>query len=340
MVDGQQAFLSGVCLSAKWLGNASKGIAPWRDTGIAIRGPAVAAMERAFVHSWAYTGEALPAIEQIDYPAVGNVALRVIATQPASAGTYRLDQLIAAMARKTLWLSDAYFVGVTPYVQGLAAAARDGVDVRLLVPGSSDIPAIAALSRAGYRPLLRAGVRVFEWNGSMMHAKTAVADDRWARVGSSNLNVASWLGNMELDVAIEDADFARQLADRYEEDLTHATEIILAPARYHPHAQRVQELDNPPKSRPRSGSSSRAAAGALRLANSVGAALSKHRVLSRGEQAPLLVGVAMLSLLALLGAFWPKVLAWPLAVVCAWFAFNLGMRVWRLHKRHSHKDDD
>ena len=157
----------------------------------------------------------------------GQVDLRVVATVPNTAGLYRLDQLIAAMARRSLWISDAYFVGVAPYVQALSAAARDGVDVRLLVPGTSDVPAVAAISRAGYRPLLEAGVRVFEWNGSMMHAKTAVADGRWARVGSSNLNLASWIGNCELDLAIEDEAFARCMEAQYESDLGNATEIVL-----------------------------------------------------------------------------------------------------------------
>ena len=94
-------------------------------------------------------------------------------------------------------------------MQALVAAARDGVDVRMLVPGSSDIPVVASVSRSGYRPLLKAGIRVFEWNGSMLHAKTAVADGRWARVGSSNLNIASWMGNLEIDVAVEDDGFRR-----------------------------------------------------------------------------------------------------------------------------------
>ena len=135
--------------------------------------------------------------------------LRVVATVPNTAGLFRVDQLVAAMARKTLWLTDAYYAGTAAYVEALRAAARDGVDVRLLVPGASDIPLIRPFSRAGYRPLLEAGVRVFEWNGSMIHAKTAVADGRWARVGSTNLNVASWLGNRELDVIVEHEPFAR-----------------------------------------------------------------------------------------------------------------------------------
>ena len=108
----------------------------------------------------------------------------------------------------------------------LGEAARDGVDVRLLVPGSSDVPALQPIVRAGYRSLIEAGIRVFEWNGSMLHAKTAVADGRWARVGSTNLNIASWATNWELDVVIEDADFAEAMEAMYLEDLANATEIV------------------------------------------------------------------------------------------------------------------
>jgi cardiolipin synthase A/B len=140
---------------------------------------------------------------------------------------FRLDQLIAAIARQRVWLTDAYFAGTTSYVQALRAAARDGVDVRLLVPNATDIPVLRPLSRAGYRPLIEAGVRVFEWNGTMIHAKTAVADDRWARVGSTNLNIASWLGNCELDAVVENAAFARQMEEQYLRDLSNATEVIL-----------------------------------------------------------------------------------------------------------------
>ena len=137
------------------------------------------------------------------------MGLRVVATVPATAVLFRVDQLVAALAKNRLWLTDAYYAGTTAYVQALRAAAKDGVDVRLLVPNGTDIPILRPLSRAGYRPLLEAGVRVFEWNGTMLHAKTAVADSNWARVGSSNLNVASWLGNCELDVVVEDESFAR-----------------------------------------------------------------------------------------------------------------------------------
>ncbi|WP_329740579.1 phospholipase D-like domain-containing protein [Dyella sp. A6] len=334
VVDGRHGFLSGVCISAKWLGAPKRGVPPWRDTGVAIHGPAVAELEAAFADSWAATGPALPDRLRGHPPleAAGDVSLRLIATQPATAGMYRLDQMIAAMARRSLWLTDAYFVGVAPYVQALAAAARDGVDVRLLVPGSSDIPVVAGLSRAGYRPLLKAGIRVFEWNGSMLHAKTAVADGQWARVGSSNLNLASWLGNREIDVAVENAGFASQLAEQYERDLENATEIVLSPRRRRGESVR-SSTHRPPRPRRSGGSSGRAAAGALRIANTVGAALADRRVLGDTTSGPLLGGTALLVALAVVAWLWPAVVAWPLGLLAAWLALNLGVRLWRQYRR-------
>ncbi|HEY0180795.1 MAG TPA: phospholipase D-like domain-containing protein [Dokdonella sp.] len=241
------------------------------------------------------------------------------------------------MARTNLWLTDAYFVGVAPYVQALAAAARDGVDVRLLVPGTSDVPAVGALSRAGYRPLLEAGVRVFEWNGSMMHAKTAVADARWARVGSTNLNVASWIGNCEIDVAIEDEAFARRMEAQYLADLANATEIVLRVSRRERkaarEAERVPGTERPHAVRAQGGSSSRAAAGALRLANSIGAAITDRRVLGPAESGPLLVGGLVLLAAAALAAIWPRAIAWPLAALAIWIGASLITRYVELRRR-------
>jgi len=127
VVDGTVGFISGVCVSARWLGNPARGIAPWRDTGVAVRGPATHDLALAFAENWALLGEKLPqelqVLRRAPSPA-GEVALRVVAALPRSTGLYRLDQLIAAIAHKTLWLTDAYFVGTPAYVQGLCAAAR------------------------------------------------------------------------------------------------------------------------------------------------------------------------------------------------------------------------
>ena len=347
VVDGVHGFLSGVCISAKWLGDPARDVPPWRDTGVALRGPAVAELETAFAQSWGEIGASLREFVPIPAPATppGHVSLRLIATQPATAGMYRLDQLIASMARKTLWLTDAYFVGLAPYVQALVAAARDDVDVRLLVPGSSDIPVVAGMSRSGYRVLLKAGIRVFEWNGSMLHAKTAVADGQWARVGSSNLNIASWLSNRELDVAVEDAGFAGQLAEQYERDLGNATEIVLARRRRRGSGEHVRSSESrPPRVRHAGGSSGRAAAGALRIANSVGAALANRRVLGDTSGGPLVIGTIALAALAVIAFAWPAWIGWPFGVIAAWFALNLGIRSWRDRKRRWRKvrdvDDD
>src|SRR5262249_59931636 len=183
------------------------------------------------------------------------------------------------MAQKTLWLTDAYYAGTTQYVQALRAAAQDGVDVRLLVPGASDIPVLRPFARAGYRPLLEGGVRVYEWNGSMVHAKTAVADAQWARVGSTNLNVASWIGNREVDVIVDDAGCARQMSAMFEADLANATEIVLD------HRNRVRLPGAPPRRTRRSagGSGGRLVGGAARIGSTVTAAITNRRVLEAVE---------------------------------------------------------
>ena len=327
-VDGRIGFVSGVCVSALWLGDPARGRDPWRDTGIAVHGPAVTDLEHAFADTWAALGDPLEPGSVPDAAApAGDVALRVIATQPSTAGTYRLDQLIASLARERLWLTDAYFIGVAPYLSALTNAAQDGVDVRLLVPGASDIPMVAALSRTGYRALLQAGIRIYEWNGPMLHAKTALADDRWARVGSTNLNIASWLGNCEIDVAIEDTGFAELLAGQYERDLEHATEIVLSRRRA-----------RPAKPTPRHGfhghgSAGRSAVGAMRMATTLGAALGNRRVLSDTESRPILGGALVLLAIAAVAALWPWALAWPVGALAAWIGISLAIRWGRLQWR-------
>lgn len=336
VIDGGVGFVSGLCVSAKWLGNARRRLEPWRDTGIEIRGPAVAELTHAFTQVWAACGGTPPAAQDLSggapAPVAGDVRLRVIAGAPSATGMYRLDLVIAALARRQLWLTDAYFIGTAAYVQALGAAARDGVDVRLLVPGASDLPAVSALSRAGYRPLLEAGVRVFEWRGTMLHAKTAVADGYWARVGSTNLNIASWLSNYELDVAIEDAGFAQQMGAQYERDLGHATEILLT--RKNRVRRAEPEAESPRTARrAMSGSAGRAAAGAVSVGSALGAALTNRRTLGPAE-AGLIgeVGVAAI-VVGIVGALWPRVVAWPLAFVATWLGIAWLARAVELRRR-------
>lgn len=336
-VDSRVGFISGVCVDRKWTGSPKRKIDPWRDTGVEIEGPAVADIEQAFAETWAASGAPLPAEElppsRESIGAAGDVALRIVASSPNVAGVYRLDQLIAAVARRSIWLTDAYFVGTTAYIQSLRAAALDGVDVRLLVPRSSDVPLVGSLSRVGFRPLLEAGVRVFEWNGPMLHAKTAVADGRWARVGSTNLNLASWIGNWELDVVAEDEPFAQTMEQMYLDDLAHSTEIILSDR----HRLRLSEEPEHPSHRTRRapGSGGRAARGVLTLGSTIGAAITRHRLLGPAEWTIMVDAGAVLLGLAAIAVLWPRVIALPLAGVGVWLAISLLIHAYKLRSKRN-----
>ena len=334
VIDSAVAFVTGLCVGQAWVGDPARHLDPWRDTGIEIRGPAVADIEAAFAEAWTTAGLPLPANALGPPPPLrGDVALRVVATVPNTAGLFRVDQLVAAMARKRLWLTDAYYGGTAPYVNALRAAARDGVDVRLLVPGASDIPVVRLFSRAGYRPLLEGGIRVYEWNGSMIHAKTAVADSRWARVGSTNLNVASWLGNRELDVIVEHEPFAREMEEMFLRDLENATEVVLQ-------RNRVRAPSAPaghPR-RPNGGSSGgRVMAGAVRVGNTVAASITNTRMLAGVESNIALIAGTVLAVVAALAFKYPRAIAYPLGVFAAWVAAAILYRGAVLARREKHR---
>jgi cardiolipin synthase len=334
VIDGTVAFVTGLCVGQAWVGEPARHLDAWRDTGIEIRGPAVADIDAAFADAWATAGAPLPADAlEPPPPRRGDVSLRVVATVPNTAGLFRVDQLVAAMARKRLWLTDAYYGGTAPYVHALRAAARDGVDVRLLVPGASDIPIVRLFSRSGYRPLLEGGIRVYEWNGSMIHAKTAVADGRWARVGSTNLNVASWLGNRELDVIVEHEPFAREMEQMFLCDLDNATEIVLRRNRVRTLGAAAPHLHRP------SGASSggRVMAGAVRVGNTVAAAIANTRVLEDVESNIALSAGTVLAAVAVLAFKYPRAIAYPLGVFAVWVAAAVLYRGATLARREKHR---
>jgi len=337
-VDGRIAYVSGLCVGHLWAGDAGRNIAPWRDTGVEIEGPALTGIEESFADSWNSIGnplprEEIPPLESLER--AGNVSLRIVASSPNVSGIYRVDQFIASLARRSIWIADAYFIGTGAYIQALQAAARSGIDVRILIPGANDVPVVRALSRAGLRPLLEAGVRVFEWDGSMMHAKTAVTDGYWSRVGSTNLNVASWLGNRELDVIVEDEEFGRQMEEIYEQDLSNSTEIVLSRtwSRTTPVAVKAA-----PAGSKRSGGSGRAAAGFMRLGLSLGAAVTNRRKLGRAEAVLMCWGAALLVMVAVIAAKWPKAIALPLAVLCCWVAVTLVVKAFKVRDRRDRKE--
>jgi cardiolipin synthase len=230
VADGIRAMLGGLCIGDEWAGDPSQGRQPWRDTMVTVCGPAAAALDTTFAYVWKRTGAPIAADElNADPDPCGEVAVQVVAGVPFEGRIYRATQLIAAAARERLWITDAYLVPPAPLYAALLEAARGGVDVRLLVPSASDLPVMRNATRAGYRELLRAGVRVFEWLGPMIHAKTLVADRHWSRVGSSNLNVSSLLGNFELDVLTDDAASADELAAQFRRDLQGSQEVVLQP---------------------------------------------------------------------------------------------------------------
>lgn len=181
--------------------------------------------------------------------------------------------------------------------------------------------------RSAYRPLLEAGIRVFEWNGPMLHAKTATSDGRWARIGSTNLNLASWVGNWELNVSIEDEDFAVKVEEQYLQDLSRSTEIVLDERR------RIRPTQKERRVRGRRfASRNRAASGLLSFGSSIGAAITSRRVLEPAESKVMTTaGVLLLALSPLIIVF-PLVLTIPLAIFIAWIGITLLLRAWRLHR--------
>jgi len=328
-VDGRIAYVTGLCVGDQWIGSPSKHTDPWRDNGVEIEGPALTEIERAFASSWATRGSPVP-LDEIprvgSLPRAGNVAVRVVAGAPNVGGLYRVDQLITTFARRSIWLEDAYFAGTSAYVEALRAAASAGVDVRLLLPGANDIPVMRAVSRAGLRPLLEAGVRVFEWNGSMMHAKTAVVDGRWARVGSTNLNIASWMNNWELDLIVENAGFAREIDQMFLGDLENSTEIVLNRNRPRAIAKRSSTYALG------KGTATKTAAGVMRIGRAVRAAFT-DRELGPAEAVLMFWSAIILIVLACAALLWPKFIAYPIAIVALWVSMLLLLRAARPKQR-------
>ena len=326
-IDGRIAFISGLCIGQAWEGEPERGRQPWRDTGIEIIGPAVAHAEASFAESWELCGgrPLAPLPHASDIPPAGDVNLRLIPTEPFTANMLRLDLLVASIARTSLWITDAYFIGTGPYIESLVRASRDGVDVRLLLPQDSDVGWTVPVARSLYRPLLEAGVRIFEWNGTMVHAKTAVADGRWARIGSTNLNLNSWIGNWELDVAVEDHGVARTMVQHFEEDLERSTEIVL---------QGKDGAWSPPPGRRTQRGAPRASRRMVRtvtgVSRSLGAAFTGNRPLESFEAGPIAAVAAALAFVAIVAVFVPRAVTWPLALLAGWTAVTLLAEAWQV----------
>ncbi len=334
-VDSHVAFVSGLCIGREWEGRPERRQEPWRDTGVEIVGPAVSEAEAAFAESWRLAaGVSIPDNGASGSAAsAGTVNLRLIPTEPFTANMLRLDLLVTTLARRQLWVTDAYFIGTGPYLEALKRAATDGVDVRLLLPHGSDVSWTVPISRSLYRPLLESGVRIFEWGGTMIHAKTAIADGRWCRIGSTNLNLTSWMGNWELDVAVEDEGVAQTLAAHFEEDLAHSTEIVLASRRW------TRRPPVQPRGRPRRARSSRRVVRTVtNVGHSLGAAITGNRPLESFEMVPLVGVGVLLAAIAVVAFIAPRLLAWPVAVLAGWTATTVLAEAWNVWRRSRRVD--
>lgn len=235
IVDGQHAVTGGLCIGEEWVGDPSRHRQPWRDTAISISGPGAAAIDAAFARAWTFNGGS-PPDDVVELAAgagapAGDIDVRVVATEPGRERGLRTIDLLLGVSASRIWVTEAYLSAPQRLYQAFKDAARDGADVRLLLPGSSDVPAVRNLSRVGYRGLLRAGVRIWEWNGPMIHAKTIVADGRWVRVGSSNLNPSSLLANWEIDIFAYGEGLAQQMERQFIQDLSMSSEVLLRPRR-------------------------------------------------------------------------------------------------------------
>lgn len=227
IVDREVAFTGGINLCDDYAPR-DEGGANWRDTHLRIEGPAALELQYFFLRTWRREGGA--ALEEGRYVPDGRRADGRVLILSSDLHRERMSvrrAYLAAIrgARHRILITNAYFLPTLRLLLALAAAARDGVEVRVIVPGPTDVLAVRLASRSIYGRLLRAGVRIFEYRGRVLHAKTAVVDGRWATVGSSNLDSQSLRRNLEANAIVEDERFASALAAMFEEDLASSVEI-------------------------------------------------------------------------------------------------------------------
>jgi cardiolipin synthase len=236
VADEEVCITGGIGLAEVWSGFVKrKKKAPWRDTAVLIRGPAAADMARAFETMWkrANFEERRAARRHVRRArnsdttpgqSVGAV-VGIIEGEPWRLRVARALQIQSVSAEKAIWIASAYFYPSSAEIEALCGAALDGVDVRVLVPSRYDHPWVRMLTRSVYKQLLRNGVRIWEWNGIMMHAKTSVIDGRWVRVGSTDFNPLGVAINYELDAVIESKELGKEAEAMFLHDLEESTEI-------------------------------------------------------------------------------------------------------------------
>ncbi len=323
VTDRGTAIIGGLCIGDEWAGDPARGIPPWRDTAIQMDGPVATLLDQAFEQVWRLAGGEIPPGRHGDEsPAPGTAEIGVIVGEPRRARIQRVVELLAAGAVERLWITDAYLVAPRSLFQSLLDAARNGVDVRLLLPGASDLPVIRNLSRIGYRPLLQAGARIFEWGGPMLHAKTMVADGAWCRVGSSNLNSSSLVGNYELDVLLHDPALGAQLEAQFRRDMARSGEVEL------PRRGGGRTLERAVPTESDTATPDRAHARRFReYRRRTGLALrGLASAAQRSVFGPVAAGLATLGLLLLI---LPHTMALIIAAICVWLALGAALQAFR-----------
>ena len=245
VVDGAVGFTGGVGIADEWTGDAQDP-EHWRDSHFMLEGPAVAQMQTAFMDNWLKTRSAV--LHGADYfpplrPA-GSCKAQVFMSSPGEGSeSVRLMYLMSiACARRSIKLSNAYFVPDDLSVQTLVEALRRGVKVQVIVPGKHiDAHVVRRAGRARWGPLLEAGAEIYEYEPTMFHCKVMVVDDVWVSVGSTNFDNRSFRLNDEANLNILDPDFARGQAEVFERDLASSRRITLEEWRRRPWTEKLKE---------------------------------------------------------------------------------------------------
>ena len=238
VVDSVIGITGGVGIGDEWIGKTARHRGHWRDTAVRIEGPAARDMQAAFETMWQRAQKQerrgshrltrrIARGAHLD-PATAEPALvGIVEGEPLRMRVARALQMQSISAERSIWIANAYFVPNWAEVEALLGAARDGVDVRILVPSRADHPWVSFFARRFYRRLLTNGVRIWEWQGEMMHAKTSVIDGRWVRIGSTDFNPLGVAINYELDAVIEDKAIGEQADKMFLADLAQSREITL-----------------------------------------------------------------------------------------------------------------
>ena len=247
VIDGSVAYTGGFGIDDKWLGDG-RHKDQWRDSNVRFRGPSVMALQATFMEGWVEaTGELLTG--DLYFPPKemkhdGTQLATVLHTAPTTGSTAaeRYLALSIASARKSLYVSNSYFVPDDDFRRLLTTAARRGVDVRILTTsGETDVKTTWRAGRAHYEELLGAGVRVYEYQPVMMHAKSLVVDGVWGGVGTMNFDNRSLVFNDESMLVALDSRYGGQLDSIFLEDIKFAKEIKLEEFRRRPWTERAIE---------------------------------------------------------------------------------------------------